>query len=105
MDSPTGTLSAARTPPRSDDGDSDDEGIICEETLADTGPYSFRITLSKHYEYESVVEFRVEILSGEQYEVGHLNGRVVDRSFRPRWQFHELCDGESAELQEANPKP
>ena len=63
MDSstPAGSLrlgSGVPTPPRSEMDDSDgseDEGIICEETLADTPPYSFRITLGRHYDYESVV--------------------------------------------------
>ncbi|KAJ1472812.1 hypothetical protein T484DRAFT_1838827 [Baffinella frigidus] len=104
MDSspPTGTLSAAATPPRSEGSDSDDDGIICEETLAGTGPYSFRITLGKHDEYDSVVTFSVMILQGGHHgqTVGYLTGRVIDRDLRPRWQFHELCDGESAELEE-----
>jgi hypothetical protein len=80
-----------------DDSDgSEDEGIICEETLADTPPYSFRITLGRHYDYESVVTILVTILHGAQ-PVGYLNGRVTDRSFR---EFHQISDAESAELGE-----
>lgn len=79
-----------------DSDGSDDEGILCEETLADTAPYRFRITLGKHYEYESVVTILVTILHGDQ-PVGYLNGRVTDRSFR---EFHQLADGEAAELGE-----
>ena len=84
------------------DGDSEDgsqDRILCQETLADSGGYGFRIKLETHYEFASVVEIRVEILHGDT-EVGHLKGRVIDRSFQPRWQFHTLCDAESEELQE-----
>jgi len=85
-----------------DEGDSEDgsqDRILCQQTLADRGDYSFKITLERHYEYDSVVEIRVEILHRDT-EVGHLKGRVIDRSFKPRWQFHTLCDAESEELQE-----
>ena len=105
MDSspPTGTLSAAPTPPRSEGSDlSHEEGIICEETLAVTGPYSIRITLGKNEEFDSMVTIGVTILHGGHHgqTVGDLTGRVIDRDFRPRWNFHEVCDEESAELEE-----
>jgi len=81
------------------DAGSDDVATICEETLADTAPYSFRITLGKDDELDSLVTICVEILHGDM-PVGHLNARVIDRSFRPCWNFYEVCDAESAELEE-----
>ena len=36
----------------------------------------------------------------ENDSVGRLQGLVIDRNLRPRWQFHELCDSVSQELQE-----
>ena len=97
MDSspPTGTLSAAPTPPRSEGSDSsNEEGIICEETLAVTGPYSIRITLGKHEDYDSMVTIGVTILHGGHHgqTVGYLTGCVIDRDLRPRWNFHEVCE-------------
>ena len=88
----------------SEDGDEDEEEdgnrLICLQTLEDTtAGYCFEIKLERHYEYESVVVISVSI-KYENDEIGHLQGLVIDRNFRPRWQFHELCDAESQELQE-----
>ena len=63
------------------DAGSDDVATICEETLADTAPYSFRITLGKDDELDSLVTICVEILHDDM-PVGRLNARVIDRSFR-----------------------
>ena len=59
------------------------------------------MTLSAHYEFESVVVLSVDIHHG-QSKAGSLTGLVIDRSFRPRprWTFHELCDAQSRELQQ-----
>jgi hypothetical protein len=47
-----------------------------------------------------VVLISVSIMYKNDAVVGRLKGLVIDRDFRPRWQFHELCDSESQELQE-----
>ena len=83
--------------------DEDEDGnrlIICQHTLEDElAGYGFEIELRRHYEFKSVVEISVSI-TYEKHAVGRLKGLVIDRNFRPRWQFHELCDAESQELQE-----
>jgi len=84
----------------------EEERLIAEETLVDAGgDYQFRCMLRRHYEYESVMMVSVTIMHGERSSlssvmVGSVKALLVDRDFRPRWQFHELCDGESQELQE-----
>ena len=85
-----------------EEGEEDDDGnrLICEETIpVAESNHSFNVKLSKHYEYESVLVVGVSILH-ERTAVGSLKGMIIDRSFRPAWQFHELCDSESQELQE-----
>ena len=84
------------------DADDDDDGdsLICQLRLEDeTAGYAFEIKLDSHYEIESVVLISVSIMHKND-AVGRLKGLVIDRDFRPRWQFHELCDSESQELQE-----
>ena len=99
----------ATEPPEVEDEEWDDEEevdeeerLIAEETLVDAGgDYQFKCMLRRHYEYESVMTVSVTIMHGEgSVTVGSVTALLVDRNFRPRWQFHELCDGESQELQE-----
>ena len=82
------------------DADDDGDSLICQQRLEDeTAGYAFEIKLDSHYEIESVVLISVSIMHKNDV-VGRLKGLVIDRDFRPRWQFHELCDSESQELQE-----
>lgn len=72
---------------------------ICHETLVDTVVgYAFTIKLDRHYENKSLVMIHVSI-THEKENIGNLNGLIIDRDFRPRSHFHELCDSESQELQ------
>lgn len=81
------------------ESEEEEDRKICQETLEDTVVgYAFTVTLESHDEWESVVMIRVSI-THEKELVGHLNGLVIDRDFRPRSQFHELCDSQSQELQ------
>ena len=83
-----------------DDEESERQRLIAEETIADAGgDYQFKCTLHRHYEYESAMLVAVSITHGST-EVGSVKAFLIDRDFRPRWQFHELCDSESQELQE-----
>ena len=83
-----------------DDEEDEAERLIAEETLVDTGGnYQFKCTLRRHYEFESAMQVSVTIMHGS-VTVGSVKAFLVDRDFRPRWQFHELCDAESQELQE-----
>jgi hypothetical protein len=80
--------------------DEDCNRLICLHRLENTtAGYAFEVKLESHYEIESVVVISVSIMY-ENDAVGRLQGLVIDRNFRPRWQFHELCDAESQELQE-----
>lgn len=74
------------------------QALILEETLPAFGEYSFHVKLSAHYEYETVVDVHVTILCGES-KIGFMEALVIDRDFQPSWNFHELCDALSGELQ------
>ena len=85
---------------KEEDKDKDGNCLICLQTLEDTtAGYCFEIKLERHYKYDSVVVISVSI-KYKNDKIGHLQGLVIDRNFRPRWQFHKLCDTESQELQE-----
>ena len=79
------------------------ERLIAEETVSDARrEYQFKFALHRHYDFESAMTVHVTVLHGRRnpVKVGSAKGFLVDRDFRPRWQFHELCDAESQELQE-----
>ena len=80
------------------------EGTVEDSQDIEASNYWFKFTLRKHCDFDSQQWVRGQVMhrpaAGQMEQcVGDLKGNLIDRDHRPRWNFHELCDAESAELQ------